>query len=342
MATMLRAIQSKVNKLCLLDENDEKVNQAAVASYRTHLEKIRLRYTPFERVMEVAGRVGFFCKALIYGTIGAISIAAVFQEQDTAGPQGAFILLGNSAVGDLVLYILAVGVALYALWRFFESFTGQGFDHSAPASRNFFFFHLSPFVSGCMYTGYLVYLAKLISMQRLRRRAEKYMPTWLDRWGDSTGGRCGLALLGVAFIAAFCSQIRPALKGTFKADLRQDLKPGFRKAVYVLGHIGFAARAVTFLIVAVLFFRAATGDTEASGEAIGEALHQLTETWWGNGILFLIGLGLLSYALFAALNVYAKIFLPATSRRRTLAGDRWTDPSHYQRPLLPLHASVSG
>ena len=61
--------------------------------------------------------------------------------------QGAFILGRNNSVGYPLLDIMAVGVLIYACWRFWEGITGQGSDDAFGPFKNFFRYRLSPLVS---------------------------------------------------------------------------------------------------------------------------------------------------------------------------------------------------
>lgn len=61
--------------------------------------------------------------------------------------QGAFILVGNNSFGYPLLVVMAVGVLIYACWRFWEGITGQGSDDAFGPFKNFFRYRLSPTVS---------------------------------------------------------------------------------------------------------------------------------------------------------------------------------------------------
>ncbi len=76
---------------------------------------------------------------LIYFTLDALY--SQHMEQ-VVGPgfvmQGAFILVGNNSFGYPLLVVMAVGVLIYACWRFWEGITGQGSDDAFGPFKNFF------------------------------------------------------------------------------------------------------------------------------------------------------------------------------------------------------------
>ena len=91
-------------------------------------------------------------------------------------------------------------------------------------------------------------------------------------------------------------------------ELESDLHYVLLWATLISGHIGFAARSGTFFLVAILFFRTIVTDT-GSDTTVANAMHQLEGTAGHRFILFLLGLGLVIYGLFATLcGVYTRAF----------------------------------
>lgn len=66
---------------------------------------------------------------------------------------------------------------------------------------------------------------------------------WPAPWRHSTGGRVGLAFLGIAFLIATAIQLQGVLSSVWHADYRESLPRRARIAVFGLGHVGFAGRA---------------------------------------------------------------------------------------------------
>jgi hypothetical protein len=58
--------------------------------------------------------------------------------------QGAFILVGSNTIGVELLVVVALGVAVYAAWRFWEAIVGQGTDAAYGHAKNFFKFRSVP------------------------------------------------------------------------------------------------------------------------------------------------------------------------------------------------------
>ncbi|KAJ1951713.1 hypothetical protein IWQ62_006388, partial [Dispira parvispora] len=278
--------------------------------------------TEHRRWVRIFGQVGFVAKGVVYGIIGGLTIATATKASvpqgvaQNASPEGAFILLGSSdIVGVPLLLIMAVGLLFYIVWRFWEAFTGQGADATFSPWKNFFKFRLSPFVSGGVYVGYLFYVIFVALKDKLDHstpdgRGSSCFP---GCWQGSQAGRVGLGFLGLAFLIATITQLIPAFSGNFRYELRLEKAHRWERIlIRVAGHIGFLARAGVFLCVAVLVLRMARDDDddEVSNDhsTIGDSINQLVKAPAGRFLMWLLGLGLIVYALYAISNAYYKYF----------------------------------
>ncbi|KAI8366422.1 hypothetical protein EDC96DRAFT_544089 [Choanephora cucurbitarum] len=265
------------------------------------------------------GRVGFIAKGVVYGCIGVLTISNVtgaWTPNGSSGnesPQGAFLLLGGiPTIGRTILIIMAVGLVLYIIWRMWEAITGQGSDASFSKKKNFFRYRLSPFVSGLVYTAYAYYVIQMIFQTSEEQQATASSKTFPASWTGSTLGRAGIGLLGIAFLIAFTTQIINAVSGNFIQDLKTS-EPGARKweafIIHTLGRIGFGGRAALFGTMSGFFWDSLAKDNE-SGEKnmVAAAVNKLATTGGGRFFMVILGLSLVTYALFAVLNAYYKYF----------------------------------
>ncbi|TPX58557.1 hypothetical protein SpCBS45565_g07972 [Spizellomyces sp. 'palustris'] len=307
--------------------------------------------------VKVFGRVGFIAKSIIYGVLGGLLIRNAAGGGEDSSPQGVFILVGDNAVGIPLLIVLAAALVFYCIWRFWEAFRGQGSDATFSRKKNFFKYRVSPFVSGAVYAAYTYYVIRTIFTNRSQRDAQQgteiTQSSFPDSWSSSGSlGKFGVSFFGLIFLLATFIQFQVAYTGTFKRDLYQNrlqnkwirwLSESLEfsidalttnteiTTVHGLGHIGFTARGLVFLLVAILMFRSAAGGDEASADknhtVTGKAVEALTVNWWGRTILVLLGVGLLLYALFALSNVYYKIFpTPPPSRKPAISDEPQEEP----------------
>lgn len=288
----------------------------------------------YQHVLAWVGRIGWCGKAVVYAMIGGLACRSAatgrtsnpnlsVENQVTASPQGAFVLLGTTPGGPganiAVLLIMMLALVAYIIWRFWEGLAGQGYDRNFSAKKNFFKFRVSPIVSGAVYCSYLVFILELLNRKVKNLPDEGGSETWPATWRHTGLGRAGLALLGISFIIATCIQLQGVLTRQWHKDYRSDLPPKVMKVVFTIGHFGFAGRAGAFLAMAVLFFKDASGvnDNPHQYSMVANALIQLQENRGLRAILMIIGILLIIYGLFATLSAWARIFpTPSPSRER--------------------------
>jgi hypothetical protein len=221
---------------------------------------------------------------------------------------------------------MAVGLCLYIIWRMWEALTGQGSDASFSKKKNFFRYRLSPFVSGLVYTAYAYYIIQMIFKTNEEQQTLASSKTFPASWNDSTIGKAGLGVLGVAFAIACITQIINCVTGNFIRDLK-TCEPGTPKwlalSLHTLGRIGFFGRSALFGTLSGFFWDSLVQPNESgSKNMVAAAVFKLATTGGGRFFMGLLGVTLVMYALFAVLNAYYKYFpTPPPSRQLFHTGE---------------------
>ncbi|KAK9830232.1 hypothetical protein WJX72_010471 [[Myrmecia] bisecta] len=280
------------------------------------------------RALRILGKFGWVFKGIVYAIIGGMACKSAVGDRngnsnESVSPQGAFILVGSNQIGIPLLVVLAVGLATYSTWRYWEAITGQGADAEFSNFQNFFRYRLSPFVSGVVYTAYMVYVISLCFTKRDELEGKVHNQTFPGSWQHSNIGKLGLAICGLAFVIATITQLKQAFWGQYHSDLREDMPSWLRWFTYVTGFIGILARGAVFLFTAILFFRQ-IGNAVGDGKTVvGDALESMRDSPGGQVGLFILGLGLIIYGGFAVLMAYVRIFpSPPPSRIAKIWGYR--------------------
>ena len=74
-------------------------------------------------MIEQLARLGFASKAFIYATVGLLAGAAALNEGGTVtDTRGALRVILSHPFGNTVLFVLAVGLCGYSLWRVLDAF----------------------------------------------------------------------------------------------------------------------------------------------------------------------------------------------------------------------------
>jgi hypothetical protein len=231
-------------------------------------------------------RLGFAARGVVYVLIGYLALAS---ERSDNGPEGALSWMRDVPLGAPLLYLAALGLLGYALFRLSSllfDIENHGTDGKGLAQR------IGHGASG------LAHLALAWIAFQLGRGG----PQPADESGarEASGtllsfsfGWIVLGLVGLGFLLAAAAQGEKAVTASFMRRISSDA-PSF---VEYLGRGGYAARAAVFLVIAWSLVQSAWFGTErvkTLGEAIGSlAAHESVYT--------LVAAGLLLFGLFSLL-----------------------------------------
>src|SRR4029079_3334879 len=75
-----------------------------------------------ERFVERLARFGYVCKGFVYVVIGLLAAASIVGRGESADRQYAFHFVRARPFGRVVLFVVAIGLAGYAIWRITSGF----------------------------------------------------------------------------------------------------------------------------------------------------------------------------------------------------------------------------
>ena len=147
--------------------------------------------------MERAGRAGYVAMGVSFGVVGVLAMrVAVNGGGRTPDRQGALAVVAEKPFGKVLLVLLAIGFAGYALWRFVQAALDrddEGEDAKGIAKR------LAQLARGILYAGLCVFTVSILTgsrggssglQQELTARAREHVI------GRLAVGAAGLALIG--------------------------------------------------------------------------------------------------------------------------------------------------
>lgn len=230
-------------------------------------------------------RVGYFSRAILYSVLGLI---ALFSAGKIAqGTDGIFTAIQEAPAGQLILWILVIGLTAYGLFRLASpvfDIENSGSDAKGWGKR-------------------LGHLGSAIGHFALAFSAYRFATSG-GGGGDGAQqaasgvlsfdfGGVVLGLLGLAFFVAAAHQAKKGVTGEFMRRISAQA-PDYTR---VLGGIGYVARAVVFGIIGWSLIQAGFLVGGANQiETLGGAVASLA----GEGIVFtLVAIGLLIFGLFS-------------------------------------------
>jgi hypothetical protein len=259
--------------------------------------------------LDKLARFGYFVKGVVYLLVGILAVQAAFaagRGGDVEGPRGAIASIAEGGFGQVLLWLLALGLFGYALWKFIQAAKDtehEGSDAKGTAKRIGFV------VSGLVYASLGVWTIRLVTTvgggggggdQKTEATA------WLlsQPFGAWLVGAVGLIIIGVGLY-----QLKKAVDASFMKHLAvHDERTGWtpldkmtdhpKPWVRRLGRAGHAARAVTYAIIGGFVIVAAIQSDPDETRGLGGALETLGEQPYGPWLLGLVALGLACYGVY--------------------------------------------
>lgn len=243
--------------------------------------------------VERLGRLGFAAKGVLYIVIAAIAASVGFGSGgDQASQTGAISQLSQQSYGTVLLVLLAIGLAGYALLRLVHTFTNpSGEDGSKGVAMR-----LSYFARFLIYGGLTVFTIVQVtdsgsgggggSSQQLTSRLL-----------NLPAGRLIVAAIAIILFAVAFYQLKNAWTAGFMEQITRA-SASQRRAIEILGRIGHAARGIVFGTVGVLFARAALQSDSSEAGGVDKALQTIASSPAGPTVLTLVAVGLACFGLF--------------------------------------------
>ena len=99
--------------------------------------------------IEILARFGYAAKGVVYAIVGILAVRAAFNwGGKVTGSTGAFETIASQPFGKTMLFIVAVGLIGYVIWRFVSAIFDP--EHSDDGAKNILR-RLSYAVSGLVY-----------------------------------------------------------------------------------------------------------------------------------------------------------------------------------------------
>ncbi len=242
--------------------------------------------------LERGVRIGLVAYGVVHLLIGWLALQLAFHDPSgAASQQGAMQELAQQPYGDVLLWAVALGLFLLAVWQLSEALVGHRKDDDPKrlAKR-------AVSVGRAVVYAVLGYSALGTALGEESTSSKDRLTAKLM---ELPLGQLIVGALGVAIIAVGVALARYAVTRSFERHLEPGATAGSSgTAVTRLGQVGYASKAIAFAVAGGLFVWAAyTYDPKKAG-GLDAALHTLQGAAFGPWLLALVGLGIACFGLY--------------------------------------------
>lgn len=263
------------------------------------------------------GRVGWVAKGIVYGLTGALALLIGLRATSgsssgadgEASQTGAIARIAQNAFGAALLFLMAAGLIIYAVWRLVTAALPGDGGLKGWATR------LGYLVSAVTYS---LLAVTAISFARNPGKpadgedgkVEKLTADFMNH----SGGRIAIFVVGAVLIAIAAAFVWKAVSATFTSQLLPgSVGPVSHRMLVVLGRIGWIGRAGMMALIGFFLCRAAINFDPNDAQGLDGSLRKATESGAGTVLVLVVGAGLLVYGVFCALSAPKRRLIGATS-----------------------------
>lgn len=242
--------------------------------------------------MEVlAARVGLTARGIVYILMGFLAFRVVGGTDAEVDQKSALDQVLLRPGGRLLVGLMAIGFACYALWRFFEA--ASDVTGEKPGMQ----FRVISLVRGLIYSFLAVTAIAVFngSHQNQSTQQRGYATDVMSR----SGGRLAVGVFGLIIVIVGLVALNEGIKYKFMRYFQgENLSHGERKWIRGLGRIGITARGFVFAITGVLLIIAAWSDNATKATGVDGALKVLRNQSYGGFLLGVVAAGLIIFGIY--------------------------------------------
>jgi hypothetical protein len=242
------------------------------------------------RPMEGLARFGLATRGAVYVLIGFLALLMAFGwAHHQADQRGAFQAVASREGGYVLLTVVVIGLAAYALWRFTEAAFGVAGAGRGVGPR------IMSLLPGVAYA-FLAYTAVDVLTHSGQANDQQLITA---RVMTHPAGRWMVGAIGVGIAVSGVVLIFDGVSHKFERYmLMGQMNLATQKTVRWLGIIGATARGLVFGIIGVLVVDAAVTYRPSKARGIDGALRSLQGVPAGRVLIAVIAVGLILFGLY--------------------------------------------
>ena len=251
------------------------------------------------KALEVLARVGLVAYGVVHFLLGwlALQIAWGLSGRQSADTSGAMKTLADQPFGQVLLWLVAVGLAALALWQASAVIWGYRNLEGAERVRKQITSGAKAVVFAALgYSAGAAALGAGSSSAQSQQQATSGVLGW-------PGGRVIVIVAGLVIIGVGVAAIVKGVKKSFAEEIdTSPLSPTLRTAVARLGQVGYIAKGLALGVVGGLLSYATLTFDPQKAQGLDGAMHTILAQPFGRFLLTAVALGFAAFGLFAILQ----------------------------------------
>ena len=255
-------------------------------------------------------RAGWVAKGVVYILLGVIAVPIALQGAggqnggsggDEASQTGAVARVAESPFGGPLLWIVAVGLVIYALGRL-VSITLPA-ENSAKAWLTRAGYGISALVY-LVLAWTAVSFARHVDSSSSQGRSEDSRVEKVTRdvmeW---SGGRWLVGLVGIGIVSVGVFFVIRGMRASFRDELDPGgVGPVGHETIVSLGRVGWVGRGLMMVVVGWFVTRAAVRFRPEDAKGIDGALREVTGSTAGSALVGFVAVTLILYGVFCVIS----------------------------------------
>jgi hypothetical protein len=256
-----------------------------------------------------AARFGWVAKGVVYALVGVLAVPIAIQglqadrarDRGTQASQlGAVTEISQNSFGTIALWIIAIGLALYVLWRLISIVLPA--DNTAKA-----WLTRAGYLASAVTYAVLAWTAVSFAVDARSANGKNTEDAKVERFTrdvmDMTAGRWLVGAIGVGVIGIGIYFLVKGARASFRDELEPaGVGPVRHETIVTLGRFGWIGRGIVMGLVGWFLIRAAVEFRPSEAKGFDGSLREVTEAAIGPFIVALAALGLIVYGVFCVIS----------------------------------------
>ena len=246
--------------------------------------------------VETLGKVGVASIGVVHLLLAWLALQVAFsggsgQSNDNTG---ALRELAGNGPGKVLLALMAIGFAAYAVWQAVEA--AIGFTHEQDEKKRIVK-RVAAGAKAVIGASLMLQSVKLLLGSGQQSSSDKQQD-WTAQLLQAPGGKVLVVLIGLALVGLAGYLVYDG----YQAKFLEKISGGVSRTMKRFGQSGYIARGVVFGVLGILVVIAGITSDSKKAAGLDAALKTLRDQPFGKWLLALVALGLAGYGLFTVVT----------------------------------------